>query len=769
MHVPLDRLNDQQQRAATCGDGAHLVLAGPGTGKTATLIARVAHLIATGVDPVGIVAVTFTRKAADQLTTRLAQMTGGPAPPVAVGTFHALAGRMLRRFPDAAGLGSDFRIIDDAAQRQVLTSLRVRWNPDDDGDLLDIIAGAKERLLTPDAFAAALPEAAARDDRSPLKRAAEIYRAYQAHLAANNLVDFADLIGHVVRALEADPTLRAECAGRVSHLLIDEYQDVNPAQIRLVDALVPPTGNLWVVGDDDQCLYGFRSADVGIILSFCDHRPGATVHRLVRTYRSAPAILTLAHAMITKSARRFDKAIEPVADKGPRVVIVPHRDAEAEARWLADAVARVRATGVGLGQIAVLFRTGAATVWLRLALRRAGLAYVVRGARDLWTAFEVRLFLRFVEVATRPEAPLPANLQGPKVRRVVEAAGRVAGQPFAAILRAAEAAVAEARPRQCSAERAAEWAQNLRAIQEIAHEAGALAPLLDTAAREAEARRGPDPTDAVVVSTVHSAKGLEWDAVFVAACEEGVLPHFAAADLDEERRIAYVAMTRARRWLVLSYTASRFQTSCQPSRFLFDATRGAPPACFEWRGGVPPEPRVGPRTPPAAPPAPVRRGADTAQAKAARAAERRQRNLDTGKPARAGFRWDEGEDTAVRDGFDARRPLEAIAEGIERSVTAVVSRMVALDLIEAGFAVERYQRHLDPEGFRALQLEAIVALADQVLGPDAACWLDTPHPTFDGVPPRTAADRPDAVYLARKCLLGAPDDSDDSEAESDAA
>jgi len=751
----LDQLNDEQRAAATCGDGAHLVLAGPGTGKTATLTARYAWLVGQEVPPPRIMAVTFTRKAADELGRRIAELTGLNPRLLQIGTFHALAGRMLRQIADSAGLSPDFKIIDEAGQRAVLAANGIRWK-NEDGDLLEIIGGAKESLRTPDDFARHLAqeEAQGRIDRSsPLWGAVEAYRLYQRHLETNGLVDFADLIGHMVRALEADAALRARMADRFAHILIDEYQDVNPAQVRLVAALLRSDTGLWVVGDDDQCLYSFRSSDVDIILSFEARHPGARVHRLVRNYRSTPPILTLAQSVITGNRRRYPKVTEPAAERGPRVTIVSHDSAAAEGRWLAAAIGKLIAAGTAPAQIAALFRTGAASIALRLELRRSSVAYIVQGARDFWRAYEVKLFLGFLAVAAGEPMP-PHELSGHKGRRVGEAARQAISLTFVEQVRRGKAAVQEEKPARPSLERSAEWDQNMVAIAELAAEAGSLRALRELANREmAAARAGATPAGAVVISTVHSAKGLEWDAVFVGACEDGILPHRNAPDEEEERRIAFVAMTRARRILVLSYSLYRFETPAIPSRFLYEAIESADSGAFDWRGGIPPRPRYDlAQSMPDPSVAPARGTGSSAprKSKEERQQERRRKNREAGKPERSGFVWTEEEDEALRQAFTRRKPLDRLAARHHRSEGSVAGRMAKLGLIEVDCAVSRYQKLVDPVAFREQQSERLQLLAADYLGTAASAWLSMPHAVFDGLAPRDAIDRPDCLKLARQ-------------------
>lgn len=278
----MDHLDPTQAAAAKSAAEIELTLAGPGAGKTSTLAGRFLYLAGKGADPARILVMTYTKKAADELKARLARLLELPsAKGLPIATFHAFAFRQLRRDPAAAGLRERFPLWDAPEQRQVFSSRRMWWN--EDQDILDIIGGAKERLLD----AAAFERAVGKDEL--LKEAAVFFRVYETALKAAGAIDFADMVPLVTNAMDRSEGYRRAITGAFDHLLVDEYQDVNPGQIRLIDRFVEDGVKLWAVGDD-QTLYAFRASDVRHILDFEAKYKGARIHTLTRNYRSAPEI-----------------------------------------------------------------------------------------------------------------------------------------------------------------------------------------------------------------------------------------------------------------------------------------------------------------------------------------------------------------------------------------------------------------------------------------------------------------------------------------------
>ncbi len=589
-------LNQQQRAAATCDDGPHLVLAGPGTGKTTTLAARFVHLVHSGVAAERIMAVTFTKKAAMQLQSRVQKRLGIATDKLVIGTFHSLAGQILRRYAELVSLPTHFPILDEAAQRGVLFDLKIFWDPEKHGELTDIIARIKDRLGTPAEYAAEVREFARTDMSSEQlqrhKEIAEYFARYERELIRRQACDFADLIVHPVRLMEAREDVRTQVSARFDHILVDEYQDINASQARFLDALLLPHKNLWVVGDDDQAIYGFRGADPGYILEFAKCYPGATLHRLEQNYRSSPQIVTFASRLITHNESRHPKRLIPTTKGDLRLVIMGHKDAKAEATWIGDAVIKVLESGVPPQEVAVLCRVGAMSVAIQLILAKHGIPVLLLGTRDFWALVEVKYFVGMLLVAHEVVDSQRRHYFGNNKRgqTLLQTARTLHGQPFADIITRARAAVWDVPPTLATQQRKDEWRQHVELAALQAQQAGSVEALLDMVNEQSRALRKKDQSR-VILSTIHSAKGLEWDTVFIPGFERGIVPHDYAEDVEEERRVAYVAVTRSKRVLAVSYCQSRGSNSAGPSPFLADVLPSIPETIFDWRRKDLPLPR----------------------------------------------------------------------------------------------------------------------------------------------------------------------------------
>ena len=365
---------DPAQKAAATGTGSiQLVLAGPGSGKTTTLTGRFVHLVRQGADRARILALTFTRKAADDMKARIMQALDlQSANDLTVATYHGFTFRHLRRNPQLAGLSGNFPLWDAPQQRHVFHSRKMWWN--EETDILDIIAGAKERLLDAKGFAEEID-----DDDEVLRNAVEFFKVYEQALRSAGAIDFADMVPLLVKAMDENPDYAATITGAYDYLLVDEYQDVNPGQVELIDRFVRAGVKLWVVGDDDQTLYAFRAADVRFILDFPQKYRGAQVHVLDRNYRSATQIVAAAKRLIANNRARRDKDYRPVVADAGEIVIRGYRTPETETRQVARTVAKLIEQGHALRQIAVLYRVGSVGLALQPALQTA--ANSLRGAR----------------------------------------------------------------------------------------------------------------------------------------------------------------------------------------------------------------------------------------------------------------------------------------------------------------------------------------------------------------------------------------------------
>jgi DNA helicase-2/ATP-dependent DNA helicase PcrA len=609
-------LNDAQRRAVEHPHGAILVIAGAGSGKTRVLTSRIARLLAGGVPPEAILAFTFTNRAAAEMRERVEREVGHEvARRLWVGTFHATGVRILRREARAGALGvpPDFTIYDREDQetliKQVMKSEDVPEGTLRVGELLGRISDAKNALVTPDE--------AARAAVSPREqRIAACFAAYQRGLRERGAVDFDDLIAEVVRLFAARADLGERYARRFEHVLVDEYQDTNHAQFRLVSALCSVHGNLFVVGDDDQSIYGWRGANLTHVLEFEEQFPGATVYRLEQNYRSTRPILEAANAVIANNRGRRGKTLWSDREGGKSLRFVLAQDDVDEARRVRSFLDQRRRAGLRLDACAILYRTHAQSRALETEFRQSAIPYEIVGGVSFYQRREVKDLLAYLRVVVNPADAVafwriwntPRRGLGDVVRQRLEAriaAG--AGTPERA-LRGAVAAGELTRAARAGAETLLSLVDELRAAEasepvdvllgRVVERTGYLADLGVAGDREADDRRAnveelvagaahyaagrEEPgaraflaqaalltdvdrlqpgDDRVLMLTAHNAKGLEFDAVVIAGLEEGVFPHGSSfdepAELEEERRLFYVALTRARDEVLLTAAAWR--------------------------------------------------------------------------------------------------------------------------------------------------------------------------------------------------------------------
>jgi DNA helicase-2/ATP-dependent DNA helicase PcrA len=525
--------NREQQQVIEHGGGPLLVIAGPGSGKTRTLVARIARLVAAGVSPRAITAISFTRKAAGELAERLAAELDQGGERVAACTFHSLALELLRAFPAEAGLPRDFAVLDDAARRALLP----------DAAAAEAISRAKATLAGP-------------GDLGPELAAA--FAAYQADLAAAGAVDFDDLVLAAARLLEGCAEARAAAHDRCRYLFVDEFQDINPAQYRLVRLLAPdPAADVCAVGDPDQAIYAFRGSDPAFFGRFRRDYPGAREIALAACYRCAPPILDAATAVIERSPGRARRRLRAIGGPGAPAITWFAADAPGEeAAFIAGEVARaiggtaLETSSAGdhgplaFHDIAILTRTGAQAGPIEEALARAGIPTCRAGDESVLAGPEAAGLIDGLRAATAAAA-------APSLDEILL---QLAPRRAPAALRRARDQIAAL---------AAPFGGDARAFL-------AALPLLGAGDARLEAQK-------VALLTLHAAKGLEFSLVVIAGCEEGLLPLALPGkpvDLDEERRLFYVGMTRARQRLILTRAMrrSRFGRTAEapPSRFVAD-------------------------------------------------------------------------------------------------------------------------------------------------------------------------------------------------------
>jgi ATP-dependent DNA helicase UvrD/PcrA len=606
----LSGLNPQQRDAVSHGSGPLLVLAGAGSGKTRVITYRIAYLMGElGVRPQNILAVTFTNKAANEMLHRVDQLvppTGGYRP--WIGTFHSTSLRILRRYADRLGYTKSFAVYDTADQLTLIRRCMRELNVNDEAfpprSVLHRISSAKNELMNPADY-----------EKNNLDffgaRVAEVYRLYQKRLREFDAMDFDDLIGKYVELLESHEDVRDELHERFQHLLIDEYQDTNRAQYVLVKLLAGKHGNIVAVGDEDQSIYRFRGADINNILNFERDFPGAKIIKLEQNYRSTGNILDAATGVVSNNIARKGKTLFTTGGSGDPVRVVTCGNEREEAQFVIEKISSMRAR-YRLADIAVLFRTNAQSRPFEEELLRANLPYSVVGGVKFYERAEIKDILSFVRLTVRPH-------DTPSVERVINVPSRGIGDTTVSALnehaaaqnaslwtiiegdlrflpsRAARA-IGEFREiihdlqrastnplpdfvdyvlvrtgyrRMLQESRDVQDESRLENLDELLNSAreyyennpqATLGDYLDSLTLMSDLDRY-ESDRGVTLMTLHAAKGLEFKVVFLAGMEEGVLPHSqsldANDDLEEERRLCYVGMTRARELLYCLHAHER--------------------------------------------------------------------------------------------------------------------------------------------------------------------------------------------------------------------
>jgi DNA helicase-2/ATP-dependent DNA helicase PcrA len=633
----LAELNPAQREAVLCLHGPLLVLAGAGTGKTRVVTYRIAHLIKQGVPPAAILGVTFTNKAAREMQQRARTLVGRAGEQPEISTFHSLCVRILRRQIHHLGYPPSFAIYDRADQqslaREVLREIKCPQAMLTPEALTSMIGRWKSLGINPQ-------QAAARAVEDRQHAASAAYARYQRAMKLAGAVDFDDLLLLVVELFATRPEVRRCEAARYYHILVDEYQDTNPLQYQIVRALAAEHRNLCVVGDDDQSIYAFRGAEVTHILRFTQDWPEARVVRLEQNYRSTQAILDLANRLIVHNRRRHPKTLRAVRSAGvaPRLRVFESGEQEAAA-VVSEMAARIFSRSAQPCDFAVLFRTNEQPRLFEQQLRRQRLPYVVVGAQSFFDRKEVRdvtAYLRVLvnprdETALRRIISVPPRGIGARTLEALSDRAVAARQPLWEVLQAYAAqeggeAAREAVRSFCDLivryrqrvqqqpptavvvellselryeqhlerlypqplERQARWNSVQELIEALAAyeqqaERPSLAAIVDELAlqqRDFQPNQGRESSaNAVVLMTLHSAKGLEFPIVYMVGMEEGLLPHRHAVNaegtaIDEERRLCYVGITRAQNELLLTMARTRPRggkaVRTQPSRFLLE-------------------------------------------------------------------------------------------------------------------------------------------------------------------------------------------------------
>ena len=620
------RLNMPQREAVLTTEGPVLMLAGAGTGKTSALTARLAHLVAMRLAwPSEILCVTFTNKAAREMRERVGRHLGDAVEGMPwLGTFHAIGAKMLRRHAELVGLQSNFTIIDPDDQLRLLKALIAEAELDEKRwparQLAGLIDRWKNRGLNPGDLDAVENEAYANG------RGAQLYETYQKRLQALNACDFGDLLLHMLNIFRQHSDVLEQYQNRFKYILVDEYQDTNIAQYLWLRLLAQEHRNICCVGDDDQSIYSWRGAEVGNILRFEADFPGATVIRLERNYRSTPRILAAASGLIAHNKGRLGKTLWSNLDEGEKVRVVGVWDSQEEARIVIDEIEALQGKGEALNEIAVLVRAGFQTREFEERLIALAIPYRVIGGPRFYERQEIRDAVAYLRVIVQPDDDLaferivnqPKRGLGPATLRTPRELARRQGISLIAATRRL-LATDELKPRARNtlagllgdfdrwrglqgslahpalvetvldeSGYAGMWRQsqtpdapgrleNLKELVAAVAEFGGLGDFLEHIGLVMENEESPDQ-EKMTLMTLHGAKGLEFDTVFLPGWEEGLFPHQRALEqggaeaLEEERRLAYVGLTRARSRAIICFAASRRVhgkwQSAMPSQFI---------------------------------------------------------------------------------------------------------------------------------------------------------------------------------------------------------
>jgi len=632
----LKDLTEPQREAVLHHDGPLLILAGPGSGKTRVITHRIARMLATGIPGHQILALTFTNKAADEMRLRIERLA--PGSQVWLSTFHRFCARLLRKYAPLVGLEENYTIYDtgDSAQtlRRAMGQLQIDAAFSSPESIARSISWAKNNLITPDQY----PPKSGNPLGGIVQR---VYPAYQAKLASSNAVDFDDLLLHVVTVLRQNPEVRSSLDERFRYILVDEYQDTNLAQYTIVRALSIDYPNLAVTGDPDQSIYGWRGANLNNILNFENDYPQVRVVRLEQNYRSTKRILKVADGLISHNLRRKKKALFTENEAGEPVRLVTYRthkdEAEAIAREIADEIAANRRRA---RDFAIFYRTNALSRSFELALREAAVPYQMVNGVEFFQRREIKDVLAFLQLVNNPhdEVALLRMINTPARgigKTTIERLTRYAGQHKLALLDAARLArgieaisaraarlvadfveivdrliVAahgpieellglvlnetgyEAMLKASGDEEDEERLANIQELLTVAREFderrpasganGGLEAFLEETALVNDTDEWETEIDRVTLMTLHASKGLEFPCVYLVAVEEGLLPHERSRDqaeqLEEERRLMFVGMTRAQQRLQISSAQYRdFRGERKlvvPSSFLMELPRG---------------------------------------------------------------------------------------------------------------------------------------------------------------------------------------------------
>lgn len=616
-------LNSQQLAAVTAGEGPSLVIAGAGSGKTRTLVYRVAYLIDSGVDPSNILLLTFTRKSAQEMVQRAGELIGARSERVCGGTFHSVANLLLRRYGRSIGVEPGFTILDrgDAEDLIALVRSQLGLNEKDKrfprkGTIMEMISKSENTLRSLEEII--LDEFGHFADH--IEDLSRLKTAYQAAKRQKQLLDYDDLLVMLRQLLLLDETARMTISRQFRYILVDEYQDTNRLQAEVVRKLAATHNNVMVVGDDSQSIYAFRGATFKNIMEFPQLFPGTQIYKLEENYRSTQPILNLANCIIDEAAEKYTKRLFTRKIDGPLPSLVEAAGENTQSRFIAQKILELREEGVPLSEVAVLFRSSFHSFDLEIELSRKGLPFIKRGGVKFIETAHVKDLLAHVRVIANPLDTVSWNRVlmlvdgvGPKKAHDLLAAIVKGGQPFE-VLRGVGGRSGQGLKNLADTLESLSGADDRSPSEQVNHIYEYYLPILkeqyddypkrtrdldhlhtiaegypgvteflaDLALEPPDgSASGVDASDRdderMVLSTIHSAKGLEWQAVFVIWIVDGRFPSVysfvADEELEEERRLFYVSVTRAKRHLFLTYPINVYDKSSgmllsKPSRFL---------------------------------------------------------------------------------------------------------------------------------------------------------------------------------------------------------
>ena len=571
-------LNQEQKLAAEHSSSRLLVLAGPGTGKTSTLVGRYLYLLKQGVEPEKILCCAFSRKAADEIRSRINTERGTDLEQDNLTTFHALGNRIVRNHSALIGLNPPETILSQAFQRvAIIRGIRIEneevLNETDEDreinntEILSQIDIFRQNLL--DVEDAGVKASETSD--TLLNLAARIYPFYEKHLTDNNKIDFERMIQYAIKILDQDAKGNKQIVKKYEHVLVDEFQDINFSQKRMMDRILEGGAKYWVVGDDDQAIYGWRGSDVKFILGFEQDYPGAKKVNLKQNYRSGRSIVYLAKELASYLTSRHDKMLTAVTEAKGQARIFDFANEETEASGVVDLIRSRKEAGVNNNEIAVLARTNQLPAAVAAKLALADIPYFTKDGSGLFSDKYSKQLISAIAISDGQNLDRRYAI---KISNQLESfASNLATNPWPVKV----ASLSTFLTNRISGSDKLTDDEKLEATEQVKIHKDYLASYAgsDVVFEKLNAfTNATENSDAVYVGTIHGAKGLEWNSVFIIGWEESVLPHSLAVNrLDEERRLAYVGITRAKEYLSMSHVNKRNGKEKVPSQFLSDLVR----------------------------------------------------------------------------------------------------------------------------------------------------------------------------------------------------